>query len=243
MRTSIAAAALLAALALSGCNMLAGVGAPVEVRLAEGAVDGATAALDPGMTAQAHLGEVSGVFVTFAEVGFVPAGDGDEIVFHPSVPEDEGSDDPAPVALQVNLLEYSGEDALTLTEGTLPPGEFEQLRLMITDACFTTGELPAPDDDAYPEDVCASDLDGVTVTPLFVPSGLQTGLKIDLDPALTIEADGAIAGDVVLHVTFDAEQSIVAAGATGAYLLKPVVHTCEWDDVSEACTVEASTAD
>ncbi len=104
-------------------------------------------------------------------------------------------------------------DLLTLTNGvleelgttTLPVGTYTQLRLVLA------GNSP--------QDPMANSLvpTGQDEVPLQTPSAQQTGLKI---PVNLVVEEGEMA-DVVLD--FDACKSVVRAGNSGRYLLKPVL--------------------
>ncbi|MCV0439086.1 MAG: DUF4382 domain-containing protein [Hydrogenophaga sp.] len=104
-------------------------------------------------------------------------------------------------------------DLLTLTNGVLeelgqtglPAGTYTQLRLVLEDN--TPGNPLA-------NSVIPS---GGAETPLKTPSGAQSGLKIST--ALTVAPDQV--ADFVLD--FDACRSVVVAGMSGQYLLKPVL--------------------
>lgn len=98
-------------------------------------------------------------------------------------------------------------DVLTLRNGglemlgevDLPVGTYNQLRLVVDDAEITFGG-------------------GAEVYDVEVPSGAQTGLKINIEPALVIEADQT--SEVLLD--FDAQRAVVENPAdSGNYLLKP----------------------
>lgn len=104
-------------------------------------------------------------------------------------------------------------DLLTLTNGvleelgttTLPAGTYTQLRLVLAANGATN---PAANSVVFT---------GAGEVALQTPSGQQTGLKIPVN--LTV-AEGETA-DVVLD--FDACRSVVRAGQSGRYLLKPVL--------------------
>jgi Domain of unknown function (DUF4382) len=104
-------------------------------------------------------------------------------------------------------------DLLTLTNGVLdelgqasvPAGRYTQLRLVLADnspvAPFANSVVPT----------------GGTETALATPSGQQSGLKLNAD--LQVPA-GQVADFVI---DFDACKSVVMAGASGRYNLKPVI--------------------
>ncbi len=104
--------------------------------------------------------------------------------------------------------EHQEFDLLTLQDGvtaeladvTIPEGSYHQLRIIVDEEAYLLFE------------------DGSETT-LKVPSGTETGIKIQL-PEFDI-ADDSDAVEVL--VDFDVEQSFVWAGASGKYLFKPVI--------------------
>ncbi|HEY7724481.1 MAG TPA: DUF4382 domain-containing protein [Anaeromyxobacteraceae bacterium] len=105
----------------------------------------------------------------------------------------------------VNLLALQGGVVATLLSGvTLPAGHYSQLRLLL--GAGNTVKLE----------------DG-TVHELEVPSGLQTGLKVVCNTRLPS------GGATDLFIDFEAHKSVFVhlAGATGRYILRPVVRCQE----------------
>ncbi len=97
-----------------------------------------------------------------------------------------------------NLLDFSdGKDTL-LADATIPPGTISQIRLILGDNNYiiTTN--------------------GVRI-PLKTPSAQESGLKVQIHQ----EVSGGILYRLTLD--FDAGRSIVKAGNSGNYLLKPVL--------------------
>ena len=97
-----------------------------------------------------------------------------------------------------NLLDFSdGKDTL-LADATIPPGTISQIRLILGDNNYiiTTN--------------------GVKI-PLKTPSAQESGLKVQIHQ----EVSGGILYRLTLD--FDAGRSIVKAGNSGNYLLKPVL--------------------
>lgn len=99
----------------------------------------------------------------------------------------------------IDLLEWNNGNSIELGRQDVEPGKLTQIRLMVTDAEVI--------------------VDGVTHD-IFIPSGDQTGLKIntnfDLVAGVTYE----------LVVDFDAHKSIVTTGPPGdpnGYILKPTL--------------------
>lgn len=131
--------------------------------------------------------EAESLDVDFGEMQLVPEGD-----------EEGGIRVVADSAGSVNVLEYSNGGFYELGETTVPEGTYTQLRLIVDEASITFDGA-----DAATHDVT-------------VPSGAQTGLKIDLEPALKVGGGGPHE----VRLDFDAGRAVVETGA-GAYLLMP----------------------
>ncbi len=97
---------------------------------------------------------------------------------------------------QVDLLALSNGVFTPLADAVVDAGAWDGVRLLLTDGCTVT-------------------VDGVT-HPLKVPSGMQSGLK--LDGRFTVPAGGVLA----LQLDFDAARSLHSTG-NGAWMLQPVV--------------------
>lgn len=99
-----------------------------------------------------------------------------------------------------NLLDLRNGVDTVLAGVTLPAGHISQIRLVLgTDNSLVLN-------------------DGTTV-PLTTPSGQQSGIKLNVDATLTPGIAYA------LELDFDAGRSVVKAGNSGNYLLKPVIRT------------------
>ena len=100
-----------------------------------------------------------------------------------------------------NLLAYSNGNFAVLGNARLPVGHYTQMRLYVGSGSTVV-------------------VDGQT-KPLNIPSGVQSGVKLNIDA--TIVADATYA----LTLDFDANQSVVKSGnpANPTYSLKPVVRT------------------
>ena len=109
---------------------------------------------------------------------------------------------------RVDLLKLQNGLLDTFGQTPLAPGKYTQMRLLLAD---NAGAAPGQ---IIPNSVVPH---GGHETALSTPSGQQTGLKMNVD--LDIAADQM--ADFV--VDFNACKSIVAAGASGRYLLKPVL--------------------
>jgi hypothetical protein len=106
---------------------------------------------------------------------------------------------------RIDLLELTNGVLEYLGQAVLPAGKYTQMRLVLADNSIWP----------WPNSVVLSD--SKMEEALKTPSAQQSGLKINVD--ITIEP-GMVADFVI---DFDACKSVVKAGASGQYLLKPVV--------------------
>ncbi len=107
-------------------------------------------------------------------------------------------------AKKVDLLSLTNGKLEELGQTVLPAGKYTQLRLVLAEnngAPFANSAKPT----------------GESEVALQTPSGQQSGLKTNID--ITVAANTT--SDFVID--FDACKSIVAAGGSGKYLLKPVL--------------------
>lgn len=119
--------------------------------------------------------------------------------------------DPDTAANPYNLLDLTGGQSALLGELRLPPGDYTQIR-------FT---LDVPDQGAGAPSNPRTYLryaDG-TLTPLFVPSGASSGYKAQADAPFSVPANGSVS----VTADFDARRSVVVAGNSGRYILKPTL--------------------
>jgi len=116
---------------------------------------------------------------------------------------------PVSPAISVDLLDLQNGALLDLGEGRVPAGVYTRLRLVLA---ANSGNQ------ADRNWVVLSGQPGVRV-PLKTPSAQQSGLKVQTSLEVT---PGGLT-DVV--VDFDACKSVVVAGNSGQYLLKPVLRT------------------
>ncbi|WP_247716495.1 DUF4382 domain-containing protein [Sinomicrobium weinanense] len=96
-----------------------------------------------------------------------------------------------------DLLELTGGTTTLLVEGDIPAGRLEQVRLVLGDQNSVV-------------------IDGEEI-PLTTPSAQQSGLK------LNVHADLEAGFTYDFTLDFDVDKSIVKAGASGKYILKPVI--------------------
>jgi hypothetical protein len=99
-----------------------------------------------------------------------------------------------------NLLDFRNGDDTILAGVDVPAGTLSQIRLVLGDKSYLV-------------------LNDGTEVPLTTPSAQQSGLKLNLHADL----QQGIPYSLVLD--FDAARSIVKAGNSGKYLLKPVIRT------------------
>ncbi len=111
---------------------------------------------------------------------------------------------------KINLLSLVGGNSAFLGEMEIPSGEISQIRLLLGN------------DNYIIEDGQRIDL--------TTPSAQQSGLKLKIDKPL----NPGIAYDLVID--FDAARSIVKAGNSGKYILKPVLRVV----AEESATIEGS---
>lgn len=116
--------------------------------------------------------------------------------------------------LTYNLLELVNGVIVTLGVGELEVGQYEQMRLVL-------GDLPESPksnimEEPHPYANYFIDGDG-NAKELKVPSGYQTGIKI----VKSFIINASLATELILD--FDAARSVVQAGRTGEWLLKPTI--------------------
>ncbi|MFD2034119.1 DUF4382 domain-containing protein [Belliella marina] len=108
----------------------------------------------------------------------------------------------------INLLELVGGNSAKLGEVEVPAGEISQIRLLLGENNYL--------------------MNGEERIELTTPSAQQSGLKIKIDKPIL----AGISYDLILD--FDAGKSIVKAGNSGKYILKPVLRAI----AEESATIE-----
>ena len=104
--------------------------------------------------------------------------------------------------INVNLTELIAGNSLLLTDQIIPSGTLQQIRLVLSE----NNTL-----------VIEGDSGEEITTQLDTPSAMQSGLKLHLDTTL----DPGFSYTFILD--WDVQESIVAAGNSGTYNLKPVI--------------------
>lgn len=145
-----------------------------------------------------YIGEA---FVDIGQVQIIPAGEGAPIIL-----SEDGTDG------MVDLMELQGEATSLLAEGVVEPGTYHQLRLIVEGARVGLAER-----DGYQYLFT----DGQPDQDMKVPSGAQTGIKLNLKPAANgdsedgVEDEGGVyiaQGETVLILDFDVGRSFVIQG-------------------------------
>lgn len=113
-----------------------------------------------------------------------------------------GTPDGNPV--EVDLTELTAGNSLLLTDEIIPSGSLKQIRLVLGE----NNTLVVEDENGEPSDLI--DLD--------TPSAQQSGLKLKLDA----ELEAGFTYSFVLD--WDVRKSVVKAGNSGKYILKPVIN-------------------
>lgn len=113
-----------------------------------------------------------------------------------------------------DLLTLQNGITTSLGSAAIPTGTYSQVRLLVDSARVV---LKAGNTFS----------DGTTTAKLTVPSGSQTGLKVNLSPPVTVTA-----GQTVLLIDFDISQSFVFQGPPNhpnSVSFKPVLHATAMD--------------
>ena len=144
--------------------------------------------------------------------------------------------------IQVDLLAEAPTDCFLATLGVtsgLPAGKYQQIRIILDDAGKSTGKAKKKHGGTPPSvNACSSlvpttynciDLGGGNLVPLSLSSEGKTGIKI---PPGQIAGGGLVIANAQgadLDIDFNACKSIVKAGKSGKYKLKPTLHAGEID--------------
>ncbi|PCI00784.1 MAG: hypothetical protein COB81_08300 [Flavobacteriaceae bacterium] len=105
--------------------------------------------------------------------------------------------------IQVDLTDLTAGNYLLLADNILPVGNLHQIRLILSDNNTLEIEGDTPDE--------------IITEHLSTPSAQQSGLKLKIDQ----ELEGGFFYSFILD--WDVQQSIVKAGNSGKYNLKPVI--------------------
>lgn len=154
--------------------------------------------------------DVKGVFITFTRIDFQM--DGKWQTF-------DEFDEPQ----TINLLELTNGNTVLLGDFNSGAGTYSELRFIIDAPEMNAAPISNPG--------CYLLFEDDTTQPLFIPGGAQTGFKAK--GSFDVPENGTV------HVTadFDVRKSVVVAGASGKYLLKPTIRIIVND---EAGTIQGN---
>ena len=140
---------------------------------------------------------ITGVFITVSEIHYHTNENGWKVFEEYEGPK------------TFNLLDLQRGDSELLGSFEMEAGTYTQVRFML--------DAPVPNAGQHSNPGCYLEFDDGSTTNLFVPSGAQTGYKAV--GAFTVPINGSV--DVTAD--FDVRKSVVRAGASGKYLLKPTI--------------------
>jgi hypothetical protein len=140
---------------------------------------------------------IAGVFITITEIQYHTKGNKWEVF----------SDYEGPQTF--NLLDLTRGTSELLGSLSLESGTYTQIRFMLDSPLYGAGAQSSPG--------CYLEFDDGTTTNLFLPSGSQTGFKAVGE--FTVPMNGSV--DVTAD--FDVRKSVVKAGISGMYILKPTI--------------------
>ena len=139
-----------------------------------------------------YIGEA---YIDIGEIVAISAGDGPPIVL-----SEDGTDG------EIDLLDLQNAATVLLAEGVVDPGIYKQVRLIVESARVVLG---------YDGDVQYEFKGGGSKQELTIPSGAQSGIKLNLSPAEKNGSNGGITitpGETVLVLDFDVNQSFRIQG-------------------------------
>ncbi len=140
---------------------------------------------------------IDGVFITFSKIEYHTSEDGWQ-----AFDDFEGPK-------TFNLLDLQRGVSDILGNFEIVSGTYTQLRFMLDAPLFDNGPQSNPG--------CFLEFEDGETKNLFVPSGAQTGYKAV--GAFTVPSNGSV--DVTAD--FDVRKSVIKAGASGKYILKPTI--------------------
>ncbi len=140
---------------------------------------------------------IEGVYITFTEIWYHSQGS-EWVRF-------DGFEAPT----TINLLDLTRGESELLGQFQLPAGSYSQIRFML--------EAPQRDQGPVTSPGCYLEFEDGSTQPLFVPSGSQSGFKA------TGRFDVPVNGVMEVTADFDVRRSVVRAGNSGRYILKPTI--------------------
>jgi hypothetical protein len=140
---------------------------------------------------------ITGVYITISEIQYHTSGNNWKTFTDYQGPK------------TFNLLDLTRGTSELLGSLTLESGNYTQIRFKLDGARIAAGVQASPD--------CYLEFDDGTSTGLFLPSGSQTGFKAVGEFTVPIN------GSVDVTADFDVRKSVVKAGVSGMYILKPTI--------------------
>lgn len=131
-------------------------------------------------------------------------------------------------ALSLLALPSEDEDAIELAEGTVPVGEYHEIRLFVSEATVTFSEDITVGHTTFlafdaAENYDSEDPSTETVHMVEIPSAQNTGIKADIDLVVEEAAEGDDPAPVGLLFDADATFRNVIATGNGRVLMPPVL--------------------
>lgn len=154
-------------------------------------------------SAEISLSSVSSVEITLDRVEALPAGQ----------PDSEGAWVSLGVdgEVTVDLMDLAAHGPITLADGTVPAGLYTNVRLFFSEASITTSEEITLEG-------------GGTVPPgtydLFIPSGMETGVKIALGAVTVLEDENEV---VVLEIDTEGSVQTVVYNEPQGFIMNSVL--------------------
>lgn len=169
---------------------------------------GSTGTINASLT-DTSTSEYQAIYVTVKEVAVHKDGGGWQVISSPNK--------------TYNLLELVNGVRENLALATLPTGHYTQLRMILSDTPDDSLNILSKKHDPYGNYFIDNNDQMIE---LKVPSGFQSGIKIvkgfDINANQTTE----------IILDFDAVRSIVMAGSSGQWLLKPTIKVLETNEYS-----------
>jgi hypothetical protein len=124
-----------------------------------------------------------------------------------------------------DLLDLSNQVVVLVEDAIVPEGVYSQLRFIIPEACISVEAVAPEDEYIYSSDsAMGAECSGTPAGALQLPSFANTGIKTNLGGSIAVSGD-----QKVLLVDFDVSESFGhQAGASGMWVMTPVIHTTDF---------------
>ena len=200
---------LLTAGAVAACSDSTGTAGMHRIEVAMQRTDAITRAAPALEVAAATQGkfqvdQVDSLFITITSISFLPVLAEDDT----SEASWESINLPDPLRINLLALPAEGDSALVIAQGTLPEGEYERMRFLLSNSEIFLNSTVAVGNTTFDPD---------TEYSVKVPSGASSGLKTDL--GFNVTDDSAVNVLFSSTATFD---NVTATGS-GTVILSPVL--------------------